>query len=103
MAYAVFKTGGKQYRVAQGDVLDVEKLDLEVGGTATFSDLLFYADGDNTKLAADLGSASITAEVVAQRKDDKVIAFKYRRRKGYHRTVGHRRKLTRLKITGISL
>src|SRR5215216_7779666 len=64
MAYAVFKTGGKQYRVAQGDVLDVEKLDLEVGGTATFSDLLFYADGENTKLAKDLGSASITAEVV---------------------------------------
>ena len=53
MAYAVFKTGGKQYRVAQGDVLDVEKLDLEVGGTATFSDLLFYADGDSTKLAAE--------------------------------------------------
>ena len=103
MAYAVFKTGGKQYRVAPGDILDVEKLDLEVGGTTTFSDLLFYADGDNTKLAQDLGSASVTAEVVAQRKDAKVIALKYRRRKGYHRTVGHRRKLTRLKITGISL
>jgi large subunit ribosomal protein L21 len=103
MAYAIFKTGGKQYRVAQGDILDVEKLDLEVGGTTTFSDLLFYADGDNTKLAVDLGGASVTAEVLDQRKDAKVIAFKYRRRKGYHRTVGHRRKLTRLRITGITL
>ena len=103
LAYAIFKTGGKQYRVAQGDIIDVEKLDGEAGGQVTFSDLVFHADGADIKTAADLKGASITAEVVEQRKDKKVIAFKYRRRKGYHRTVGHRRKLTRLKITGISL
>jgi large subunit ribosomal protein L21 len=103
MPYAVFKTGGKQYRVAQGGLVDVEKLSTEVGGTITFSDILFYADGDATKVAKDLAGASISAEVVSQYKGDKVIAYKYRRRKGYHRTVGHRRQLTRLKITGISL
>jgi large subunit ribosomal protein L21 len=103
MAYAIFKTGGKQYRVAQGDIVDVEKLDGEAGGQTTFSEVLFYADGDNVKTAADLAGATITAEVVEQRKAKKVIAYKYRRRKGYHRTVGHRRKITRLKITGISL
>ncbi len=103
MPYAVFKTGGKQYRVAAGDLLDVEKLDAEVGGTITFSDLLFHADGDTMKTGADLGGASVTAEIIEQRKDKKVIAYKYRRRKGYHRTVGHRRKLTRIRITGITL
>ena len=103
MPYAVFKTGGKQYRVAQGGLVDVEKLDTEVGGTITFSDLLFYADGDATKVAKDLTSANLTAEVVSHYKGEKTIAYKYRRRKGYHRTVGHRRQLTRLKITGINL
>jgi len=103
MAYAIFKTGGKQYRVAEGDLIDVEKLDTDIGGSITFSEVLFHADGEKTKVASDLGGASVTAEVIDQRKGDKVIAYKYRRRKGYHRTVGHRRKLTRLKITGISL
>lgn len=103
MAYAIFKTGGKQYRVAAGDVIDVEKLDAEVGGQTTFSDLVLYSDGGNIKTAADLSNASVAAEVVAQVKAPKVIAYRYKRRKGYHRTVGHRRQLTRLKITGINL
>lgn len=102
MSYAVIKTGGKQYRVAEGDVIDVELLDGEVGKSATFSDVLFFVDGEKSKVGADLKNASVTAEVVEHLKAPKVIAFKYRRRKGYHRTVGHRRKLTRLKITGIS-
>ena len=103
MAYAIFKTGGKQYRVAAGDVILVEKLDLEPGSQTSFSDVLFHADGENIKAAADLKGASIAAEVVDQIKDKKVLAYKYKRRKGYHRTVGHRRRLTRLKITGINL
>lgn len=103
MAYAVFKTGGKQYRVQQGDLIDVEKLDGEIGASTSFADVLFYAEGDQSKVGADLKGASVAAEIVSQFKDKKVIAFKYRRRKGYHRTVGHRRQLTRLKITGISL
>jgi large subunit ribosomal protein L21 len=103
MAYAIFKTGGKQYRAAVGDVIDVDKLDLEPGATTTLSDVLFHADGDNIKSAVDLKGASIAAEVVGQLKAKKVLAYKYKRRKGYHRTVGHRRRITRLKITGINL
>ena len=66
--------------------------------------MLFHADGDKLTHGSPLISgASVVGEVVEQRKDDKVIAFKYRRRKGYHRTVGHRRKLTRIRIKSISL
>jgi large subunit ribosomal protein L21 len=97
MAYAIIKTGGRQYRVAEGDTLDVDLLDVEPGKTATF-ELLMHVDGD--KITTDSGG-KVTADVVEQRKDKKVIAFKYRRRKGYHRTVGHRRKLTRVKIKSI--
>ncbi len=102
MSYAIFKTGGKQYRVAEGDVIDIEKLDLEPGKDATFSEVLFIGAGDSIKTAGDLKGASIVAEVIDQVKAAKVVAFKYRRRKGYHRTVGHRQKLTRVKIKSIA-
>ncbi len=86
MAYAIIKTGGRQFRVAEGDTLDV------------------VADGKDVTHGNPLVSgAKVTAEVLEQRKDKKVFAFKYRRRKGYHRTVGHRRKLTRVKIKSINL
>jgi large subunit ribosomal protein L21 len=101
MAYAIFKTGGKQYRVAPGDVIDVEKLNAEAGSEATFSDVLLVASGTDIKAGDTLAGATVVAEVIDQIKAPKVIAFKYRRRKGYHRTVGHRRKLTRLKIKSI--
>jgi large subunit ribosomal protein L21 len=101
MAYAIFKTGGKQYRVAEGDVIEVEKLDVADGGEAKFSEVLFVGAGDSFKTGADLQGATVVAEVLEQVKADKVIAFKYRRRKGYHRTVGHRQKLTRIKITSV--
>jgi large subunit ribosomal protein L21 len=104
MAYAIIKTGGRQYRVAEGDTIDVDLLDLEAGKQATFGDVLMHADGDDITHGSPLISgAKVTGEVVEQRKDKKVIAFKYRRRKGYHRTVGHRRKLTRIKIKSISV
>ncbi|HWL50907.1 MAG TPA: 50S ribosomal protein L21 [Chthoniobacteraceae bacterium] len=103
MAYAIIKTGGKQYRVAAGDVILVEKLEVPAGGETNFSDVLFYADGDAIKSdASALEGANVVGEVVAQVKGEKVIAFKYRRRKGYHRTVGHRQKLTKVKITAIN-
>jgi large subunit ribosomal protein L21 len=103
MSYAIIQTGGKQYRVSEGDVLSVEKLPTEAGKEATFSDVLLVVNGDKVNLGAPLVSgASVKAEVVEQYKDDKVIAFKFKRRKGYHRTVGHRRQLTKLKITKIS-
>lgn len=102
MAYAIVQTGGKQYRVAEGDEIDVEKLDVEAG-KETALDVLLFADGDTLKFGSPLlDGASVTAEVVDQHKGEKVIAFKYKRRKGYHRTVGHRRQLTRLKIKSIS-
>src|SRR5437667_12388242 len=104
MAYAIIKTGGRQYRIAEGDTIDVDLLDVEAGKTATFGDVLMYADGkDLTHGTPRISGAKVTAEVVEQRKDKKVIAFKFKRRKGYHRTVGHRRKLTRVKIRSISI
>src|SRR5437870_8612899 len=104
MSYAIIKTGGRQFRVAEGDTIDVDILDVEPGKTATFGDVLMFADGkDVTHGSPLISGAKVTAEVVEQREDKKVIAFKYRRRKGYHRTVGHRRKLTRVKIKSISV
>jgi len=104
MTYAIIKTGGRQYRVAEGDTIDVDLVDVEAGKTATFADVLMFADGKNLTHGDPLISgAKVTAEVVEQRKDKKVIAFKFRRRKGYHRTVGHRRKLTRVKIKSINV
>jgi len=104
MAYAIIKTGGRQYRVVEGDTIDVDLLDAEVGKTTAFGDVLLHADGDRLTHGDPLISgAKVTAEVVEQRKDKKVVAFKFKRRKGYHRTVGHRRKLTRVKIKSITV
>lgn len=103
MAYAIIRTGGRQYRVAEGDTIDVDLLDAEAGKSVTLSDVLLHADGDNIRHGDEIKSAKVTAEVIEQRKDKKVIAYKFKRRKGYHRTFGHRRKLTRLKIKSISV
>jgi large subunit ribosomal protein L21 len=103
MSYAIIQTGGKQYRVSEGDILNVEKLAIEAGTETSFSDVLLVVNGDKITLGAPLvAGATVKAEVVSQFKDDKVIAFKFKRRKGYHRTVGHRRQLTKLKITKIA-
>ncbi len=103
MAYAVIQTGGKQYRVSEGDEIEVEKLDIEAGASTEFSDVLLVADGASVSIGAPLvAGAKVTAEVVEQFKDDKVIAYKFKRRKGYHRTVGHRRQLTMLRIKSIT-
>ena len=104
MAYAIIRSGGRQFRVAEGDTVDVDLLDVDAGKTATFGDVLMFADGKNvTQGNPVIDGAKVTAEVLEQRKEKKVIAFKYKRRKGYHRTVGHRRKLTRVKIKSINL
>jgi large subunit ribosomal protein L21 len=104
MAFAIIKTGGRQFRVSEGDIIDVDFLDAEPGKEGVFAEVLFHADGSNLTHGTPLiEGATVEGEIMEQRKDKKVIAFKYRRRKGYHRTVGHRRKLTRVKITGISL
>jgi large subunit ribosomal protein L21 len=97
MAYAVIKTGGKQYKVSKGDVIEVEKLDVEPGAEVTFSEVALYSDGSDIRTSG----ITVTATALAQKKAPKVIAYKYRRRKGYHRTVGHRRKITQLEIKSI--
>ena len=96
MAYAIFKTGGKQYRVEKGDKIDVEKLDVEVGATVTFEEVLASGSGDDISVGAPfIDGAKVTAKVIDQFRAKKVIAFKFKRRKGYHKTNGHRRHLTR--------
>ncbi len=102
MAYAIIKTGGKQYRVAAGDKIDVEKLDAGVGDTVTFDEVLASGSGDGIQVGAPfLDGATVTAKVVDQFRDKKVVAFKFKRRKGHHKTKGHRRHLTRLEIVSI--
>ena len=103
MAYAIFKTGGKQYRVSEGERIDVERLDLEVGQEATFDQVLAVSGGEGLKVGnPTVDGASIVAEVVDQVRAKKVIAFRFKRRKGYHKTRGHRRQLTRLAIKSIT-
>jgi large subunit ribosomal protein L21 len=101
--YAVIKTGGKQYKVANGDVILVEKLDSEAGANITLAEVLMIGDGANITVGAPtVAGASVAAEVVDQVKADKVIIFKKNRRHNYRRKRGHRQKLTALKITGIN-
>src|SRR5262245_45930496 len=102
MSYAVFKTGGKQYRAGTGQVLTIEKLAGEAGDKITFDQVLLVGEGDGIRVGGDLKGASVVGEIVGQTKGEKKIAYKYRRRKGYHRTVGHRQKLTKVKVTEIN-
>jgi large subunit ribosomal protein L21 len=102
--YAVLETGSKQYRVTAGDVLEVERLDGEAGKSLTFDRVLLVSnDGQVTLGAPTVANASVVADVVEHIRGPKKIAFKMKRRKGYHRTVGHRQELTRIKITEIKL
>jgi large subunit ribosomal protein L21 len=102
MAYAVIKTGGKQYRVQQGDKIDVEKLDAEVDAELTF-DVLMVGEGDSIQIGAPLVSgASVTAKVILQHRGPKGVAFKFKRRKGFHKTKGFRRHLTKLEIVSVA-
>jgi large subunit ribosomal protein L21 len=102
MAYAVIKTGGKQYRVQEGDRIDVEKLDANVDSELTF-DVILVGEGENVRIGApSVEGASVTAKVVNQFRGPKGIAFKFKRRKGFHKTKGFRRHLTTLEITSIA-
>lgn len=101
--FAVIQTGGKQYRVAQGDRLRVEKLAGDVGATVTFDKVLLVG-GEQVKVGSPLVSgAKVSAEIVAQDRDKKLIVFKFRRRKNYRRKNGHRQPYTELKITGVTV
>ncbi len=99
--YAVIKTGGKQYRVTEGDRIRVEKLAGEVGSELTFDQVLMIG-GDKVAVGSPLvDGASVQAKIVAQDRAKKVIVFKYKRRKGYRKKYGHRQPYTELQITGV--
>jgi len=99
--YAVIKTGGKQYKVAQGDKLRVEKLPGNVGEAVTFDQVLLVA-GDSLKLGMPLvGGAKVEAKILAQGRGKKLVVFKFRRRKNYRRHTGHRQPFTALEVTKI--
>ncbi|HEY0106723.1 MAG TPA: 50S ribosomal protein L21 [Rhizomicrobium sp.] len=100
--FAVIRTGGKQYKVAKDDVLKVEKLIGDAGGTITFGEVLMVG-GDTLQHGAPLvAGASVAAEILEQGKGEKVIAFKKKRRKNTHRKRGHRQLFTKVKITAIN-
>jgi len=102
MSYAVFKTGGKQYRVREGDRLEVERLDVEVDDEIRFVEVLLVNDGATTTVGTPrIDGVSVTAKVLDQSRGPKGVAFKFKRRKGYHKTKGFRRALTKVEITGI--
>ena len=101
--YAVIRTGGKQYRVAPNQVVEIEKLDGEAGSTVEFGEVLMVG-GDEPKLGAPLvDGARVTGTVLEQAKGPKVIIFKKRRRKNYRRRTGHRQQLTVVRITDIAV
>lgn len=100
--YAVIQTGGKQYRVSEGNLLRVEKLPVEEGNTVEF-DALMVADGDDIKIGTPTVTGSkVSATVKAHGRGKKVRIVKFRRRKNYRRQMGHRQSYTELEITGIS-
>lgn len=96
--FAVVRTGGKQYRVAAGDKIAVEKLAGEAGDTVTLGDVLLAGEGDSI---ADASKVTVSAEIIAQAKSEKVVVFKKRRRHNYRRKAGHRQQMTLLRITGV--
>jgi large subunit ribosomal protein L21 len=103
MSYAVIKTGGKQYRVQEGDKIDVEKLAVDVDDEIRFVEVLLLSNDSTTTVGAPfVDGATVTAKVVDQFRGKKGVAFKFKRRKGYHKTKGYRRSLTKLEITGIA-
>jgi large subunit ribosomal protein L21 len=98
--FAVVRTGGKQYRVAAGDKIAVEKLAGEAGDVITLGDVLLAGEGDTL---ADPRSVTVSAEIIAQAKGEKVVVFKKRRRHNYRRKAGHRQQLTVLRITAVGV
>ncbi|GGK09501.1 50S ribosomal protein L21 [Luteimonas terricola] len=100
--YAVLVTGGKQYRVMQGETLRVELLDVEAGKEITFDDVLMLGDSDGIKVGDALKGATVTATVKAHGRADKVRIVKFRRRKHHRKQMGHRQHYTEIEITGIA-
>lgn len=100
--YAIIKTGGKQYKVSEGDEIIIEKLEVEEGGSVTFEEVLTVVDGDNVKIGQPLvKGAKVTGSVVKNGKGPKIRIFKYKHKTNYHRRQGHRQPFTKVKIEKI--
>jgi large subunit ribosomal protein L21 len=99
--YAVIKTGGKQYKVEEGDRIQVEKLDSAAGDTVTFEDVLFIGGDEYNLGEPTLAGATVSGTVVRQLRSKKIIVFRMKRRKGFHKKKGHRQNLTEIFITKI--
>ena len=99
--YAIIATGGKQYKVSEGDVLKVEKLNAATGDTVTFDQVVAVSD-TGLKVGADVANATGSATVVGEGKGKKVIVYKYKRKTGYHKKKGHRQQYTAVKIDKIN-
>lgn len=103
MTYAVLETGGKQYRVTAGDRLEVERLGVEAGKPVTFDRVLLVNNEGKVAVGAPtVPGATVVADVVEHKRGRKVVTFKMKRRKGYHKTIGHRQELTVVKIASIN-
>ena len=101
MSYAVIKTGGKQYRVIEGQTLLIERLPDDVGATVTLQPLLLAGDGDPVFEGDGLAKATVKAEIIAHERGPKLRIFKFKPKRGYKRRTGHRQELTRIRITQI--
>jgi large subunit ribosomal protein L21 len=100
--YAVIETGGKQYRVTPGEQLEIETLAGEVGADIEFERVLAVVDGDSVTAGPGLETARVRATITAHGRGDKVIVFKFKRKKQYRRTIGHRQNFTRVKVNEIT-
>ena len=104
MAYAIFRTGGKQYRAESGKSIRIPSLPGDVGSKVTFSDVILGSDGGQTQIGVPtLAGANVTAEIVKQGRGDKIVVFKMKRRKNYAKKQGHRQGFTEIRINDISL
>ena len=99
--YAVIATGGKQYKVSEGDIITIEKLGAEAGETVTFDQVIAVSDG-GFKVGDDVANATVEASVVKEGRGKKVIVYKYKRKTGYHKKNGHRQSFTQVKIEKIN-
>ena len=99
--YAIIATGGKQYKVSEGDIITIEKLGVEAGEKVTFDDVLAVNDG-SLKVGTDASNATVEASVVKNGRGKKVIVYKYKRKTGYHKKNGHRQAFTQVKIDKIN-
>ena len=100
--YAIIATGGKQYKVSEGDIITIEKLGVEAGEKVTFDNVLAVSDG-SLKVGADAANATVEASVVKNGRGKKVIVYKYKRKTGYHKKNGHRQPYTEVLVKDIAL